>query len=61
VTRSIRSPARPGCHWGVSNFSGQQIKDIMQQCDTHGWQRPVVSQPPLSWLRRDELDDRIPT
>jgi len=47
-------------HWGVSNFSGQQIKDIMQQCDAHGWPRPVVSQPPLSWLRRDGLDDSIP-
>ena len=47
-------------HWGVSNFSGQQIKEIVRLCDTHGWSRPVISQPPLSWLKRDELTDSLP-
>ena len=47
-------------HWGVSNFSGQQIKDIVRLCDTRGWPRPVISQPPLSWLKRDELTDSLP-
>jgi len=47
-------------HWGVSNFSGQQITDIVRLCDTHGWPRPVISQPPLSWLKRDEQADSLP-
>ncbi len=48
-------------HWGVSNFSGQQIAAIVQLCDTHSWPRPVISQPSLSWLKRDELADSVPT
>ncbi len=47
-------------YWGVSNFSGQQITEIVEQCDTHGWRRPVISQPPLSWLKQDELTDSVP-
>ena len=47
-------------HWGVSNFSGQQIRDIVRLCDMHGWPPPVVSQPPLSWLKRGELTDSVP-
>ena len=45
---------------GVSNFSGKQIREIMQLCDARRWPRPVVSQPPLSWLKRDALTDDIP-
>ena len=47
-------------HWGVSNYSGQQIKDIVRLCDSRGWPRPVITQPPLSWLKRDELTDSVP-
>jgi L-glyceraldehyde 3-phosphate reductase len=47
-------------HWGVSNFSGRQIRDIVQICDAQHWPRPVISQPPLSWLKRDELSDSVP-
>ncbi|HIK90916.1 MAG TPA: aldo/keto reductase [Planctomycetes bacterium] len=47
-------------HWGVSNFSGQQIKDIVRLCDSRGWPRPVISQPPLSWLKRDEQTNSLP-
>jgi len=46
--------------WGISNFSGGQIREIVQLCDARGWTRPVVSQPPLSWLKRDELAEGIP-
>jgi len=48
-------------HWGVSNFSGDQIRDIVRLCDAHGWPRPVVNQPPLNWLKRDEQADSLPT
>jgi aryl-alcohol dehydrogenase-like predicted oxidoreductase len=47
-------------HWGVSNFSGRKIGDIVRLCDTHNWPRPVISQPPLSWLKRDEQTDSLP-
>ena len=47
-------------YWGVSNFSGQQITEIIKQCNTHGWRRPVISQPPLSWLKQDELTGSVP-
>jgi len=47
-------------HWGVSNFSGQQITNIVRLCNTHSWPRPVISQPPLSWLKRDEQTDSLP-
>ncbi|MEO2048277.1 MAG: aldo/keto reductase [Pirellulales bacterium] len=47
-------------HWGVSNFSGEQIHQIYELCDSHSWPHPVISQPPLSWLRRDQLKDSLP-
>jgi aryl-alcohol dehydrogenase-like predicted oxidoreductase len=47
-------------HWGVSNFSGDQIREIVRLCDAHGWPRPVVNQPPLNWLKRDEQADGLP-
>jgi len=46
-------------HWGVSNFNGQQIRNIMQICADRSWPRPVMSQPPLSWLKREELADSV--
>ena len=46
--------------WGVSNFSGQQIKEIVRLCDRRDWPRPVISQPPLSWLKRNEQTDSLP-
>jgi len=47
-------------HWGVSNFSATQIREIVSLCEGNGWPRPVISQPPLSWLKRDELSENLP-
>lgn len=47
-------------HWGVSNFSGGQINEMVRICNENRWPRPVISQPPLSWLKRDELTDSVP-
>lgn len=47
-------------HWGFSNFNGHQVRDLIKLCDMHGWPRPVISQPPLSWLKREELTDSVP-
>jgi len=47
-------------HWGVSNFSGEQIREMVRICDEHRWPRPVMSQPPYSWLKRDEENNSLP-
>ena len=47
-------------HWGFSNFSGVQVHQIERICDEHNLPRPVISQPPLSWLKRDEQTDSVP-
>jgi len=30
-------------HWGVSNFSGEQIRKMVRICDENRWPRPVIS------------------
>ena len=40
-------------HWGFSNFEAEQIQEMLRLCETHGWPRPVVAQPPYSWLKRE--------
>ncbi len=47
-------------YWGVSNFSGEQIREIVRLCDTNGLPRPVINQPAYSWLKRDEEQDSFP-
>jgi len=42
-------------HWGFSNYPAPEIEKMLSICDSQGWPRPVISQPPLSWLKRDEL------
>jgi aryl-alcohol dehydrogenase-like predicted oxidoreductase len=48
-------------HWGFSNFDTSQIRELIRICDDGGYPRPVVSQPPYSWLKRDIEADHIPT
>lgn len=48
-------------HWGFSNFDATQIRELIQICDDGGYPRPVVSQPPYSWLNRDVEIDHLPT
>jgi len=47
-------------HWGVSNLSGEQIREMVRLCDKNRWPRPVISQPPYSWLKRDEENNSLP-
>jgi aryl-alcohol dehydrogenase-like predicted oxidoreductase len=47
-------------HWGLSNYDGVQIRDIVRLCEGRGWQRPVVLQPPYSWLKRDIEAETLP-
>ena len=47
-------------YWGVSNFSAQQVEELLRVCDENGWHRPVVHQPPYSLLKRDVEKDALP-
>ena len=47
-------------HWGFSNFDADHVREMASLCDANGWSRPVVSQPPLSWLERASEADYIP-
>ena len=47
-------------HWGFSNVEPTQILEMIQVCDENNWPRPVVAQPPYSWLRRDAESDYLP-
>jgi L-glyceraldehyde 3-phosphate reductase len=40
-------------HWAISNFSAEQISDVLSVCDENGWRRPVALQPHYSLLKRD--------
>lgn len=40
-------------YYGISNFPAEQIKEILSVCNSSGFPKPVVSQPPYSLLRRD--------
>jgi aryl-alcohol dehydrogenase-like predicted oxidoreductase len=40
-------------HWAISNFSAEQISNLLKICDENGWQRPVALQPAYSLLKRD--------
>ena len=46
-------------HWGFSNYPASEIETMLSICDSQGWPRPVISQPPLSWLKRDQLTDSV--
>ncbi len=47
-------------HWGFSNFDAARIWEMLELCERNGWPRPVISQPPYSWLNRDAGQDTIP-
>jgi len=47
-------------HWGFSNFDATQVRQMIELCDENDWPRPVVSQPPYSWLNRDVEAEHLP-
>jgi aryl-alcohol dehydrogenase-like predicted oxidoreductase len=47
-------------HWAISNFSAEQISELLQVCDDNGWRRPVALQPPYSLLKGDIEADILP-
>ncbi len=47
-------------HWGFSNFDAAEIREMIRICDSNSYPRPVVSQPPYSWLQRDVEREHLP-
>jgi L-glyceraldehyde 3-phosphate reductase len=47
-------------YWAISNFSAEQISQLLHVCDDNGWRRPVALQPPYSLLKRDIEADILP-
>jgi len=47
-------------HWAISNFSAEQISNLLAVCDQNGWRRPVALQPAYSLLKRDIEAEILP-
>jgi len=47
-------------HWAISNFSAEQIANLLKICDENGWRRPVALQPAYSLLKRDIEAEILP-
>ncbi len=47
-------------HWAISNFSAEQITNLLKICDENGWRRPVALQPAYSLLKRDIEAEILP-
>jgi aryl-alcohol dehydrogenase-like predicted oxidoreductase len=46
--------------WAVSNFTAEQLENLLQICDQGGWKRPVAVQPAYSYFKRDIEKDLLP-
>ena len=46
--------------FGISNYSTEQLKEMLAAADANGLQRPVICQPGLSYLKQDALESLIP-
>ncbi len=47
-------------YYGISNFSVDQLRELLAAAEENNLPRPVICQPPLSLLRQEFLDDLLP-
>jgi len=47
-------------YYGISNFSAQQLEELLTIADENMLPRPVICQPPLSLLKQDVIHDLLP-
>jgi len=47
-------------HWGLSNFGTDEVRRVLQVCDSGGFPRPVAHQPPYSLLKREIEAELLP-
>lgn len=46
-------------YWGTSEWSAEQIREVHELCERHGFYPPQVEQPDYSMLRRRIVEDEI--
>jgi len=47
-------------YYGVSNYSAEQLTELLDVADRNGLPRPVIHQPPYSLMKRDIEEDLLP-
>ena len=47
-------------YYGISNFSVEQLNNLLTTADENKLPRPVICQPALSMLKQDALEDLLP-
>jgi len=47
-------------HYGISNYSAEQTRDLLEAADKNNLPRPVIHQPPYSLLKPDIEKDLLP-
>lgn len=47
-------------YYGISNYSAQQLAEVLSVAEANGLPRPVICQPPLSLLKQDVIVDLLP-
>lgn len=47
-------------HYGISNYSAEQVTELLETADRSGLPRPVIVQPPYSLLNREIEKDLLP-
>jgi aryl-alcohol dehydrogenase-like predicted oxidoreductase len=47
-------------YYGISNYSAQQLAELLSVAEANGLPRPVICQPPLSLLKQDVIVDLLP-
>jgi len=47
-------------HYGVSNYSADQLAELLSVADASGLPRPVITQPGMSLLKQDVRADQLP-
>ncbi|MBT3272164.1 MAG: aldo/keto reductase [Spirochaetales bacterium] len=47
-------------HFGVSNYSAEQLSNLLSIADANGLPRPVIIQPGMSLLKQDICEDLLP-
>ena len=62
ILRAMQSAVFAGKirYYGVSNYTAEQLRALLETADALHLPRPVVCQPPLSMLKQDTLGELIP-
>ncbi len=47
-------------YYGISNYSAEQLSELISVADDNNLPRPVICQPGFSYLKQEALDDVVP-